>query len=109
MAAVRTMTILDGSQRTSLEVSIAEPCRCEDGHFSCAYTIAWPGKPWTGEACGYDGIQALLLAMNLIAAHLYNSAYHQDDRLVWGEHEDGYGFPLAKCLKDLARGSDKDL
>ena len=57
-----------------------------------------------GEACGYDGIQALLLAMNLIAAHLYNSVYHHDDCLVWGEHEDGYGFPLAQCLKDLARG-----
>jgi len=43
---------------------------------------------------GYDAIQAVFIAMQMIAIDLYASPYHAARTLKWDRPEAGNGFPL---------------
>jgi hypothetical protein len=42
----------------------------------------------------------------MIAAEIYTSDEHLSGRLMWGDPEEGYGFPVAKAMRDDLRGND---
>lgn len=78
------------------------------GHaWVCNFEIPWPEAVDQGHAMGADAVQALNLALQDIAAHLYMSRYHKEQRLVWQEAGMGYGFPLHAGSRDLAVGDDR--
>lgn len=74
--------------------------------WQCRYEIDWPGKPRAFAAYGNDGVQALTLAMNMIAIELYTSSYHAAGTLMLEEPGTGYGFPIGKSNRDLLIGDD---
>jgi len=75
--------------------------------WACRYEIAWPEGARTFEAIGLDALQALVLALQMIGAEIYSSAYHREGRLRAYDSEKGYGFPVAAPLRDLLVGADK--
>lgn len=80
------------------------------GHaWSCGFEITWPGSTDHGHAMGADAVQALILVLQSVAAHLYMSQYHKHGQLVWQEAGAGYGFPLHPKSRDLAIGDDRFL
>ncbi|MCP8938048.1 hypothetical protein NK718_05930 [Alsobacter sp. SYSU M60028] len=74
--------------------------------WSCQYDIDWPEGKRVFASAGYDALQALVLALQMIGAELYSSTYHQEGRLRAYENEKGYGFPIPSTLRDLAVGID---
>ena len=51
-------------------------------------------------------MQALVSAMQMIAAELYASQHHKDGLLFQEEPGDGYGFPPTRNIRDLLVGYD---
>ncbi len=74
--------------------------------WTCLYEINWPEGRAARNAFGLDALQALVLALQMIGAEIYASAYHQEGRLRAYEKEQGYGFPVASSLRDLLVGAD---
>ena len=62
-----------------------------------------------GAASGIDAVQALILALNIVAVRLYTSDAHREQRLFREAVGDGYGFPLPANVRDLAQGADRSL
>jgi hypothetical protein len=48
-----------------------------------------------------------VLALQMIGAEIYSSAYHREGRLRAYDNEKGYGFPVASSLRDLLVGVDR--
>jgi len=80
-----------------------------DGSWSCSYEIDWPNGTRSRAAAGFDSVQALLLALQLIGTEIYTSDYHGRGQLRWLEPDQGYGFPVPKNVRDLLVGDDRDL
>lgn len=74
--------------------------------WSCRYEIDWPDGPVKREGAGVDALQALMSALQIIAAQIYTTTYHREGRLRVYDHDKGYGFPLMSPLRDLAVGID---
>ena len=108
MFAERTLTI-KSQELQSVSIEIDAPAIGEKGEYTCSFSIGWPKGIRSEIASGYDGFQAILLAMNMIAANLYTSEYHRAGQLFWDQPGNGYGFPVSKVLRDLAQGDDKTL
>lgn len=103
--ATRSLTIATTPVR-KVDVRIHAPQ--PQGHaWICPFEITWPGKTDQGYAMGADAVQALNLALQQVAAHLYMSRYHKQQQLVWQEAGAGYGFPLHPKSRDLAIGDDR--
>ena len=77
--------------------------------WGCRYEIDWPGRPKRMTAAGFDGVQALILALQMIGAELYTSSYHQAGELSFEKPGNGYGFPVASVLRDTLVGDDARL
>jgi hypothetical protein len=75
--------------------------------WACRYEIEWPEGARVFSAIGFDSLQALVLALQMIGAEIYSSAYHREGRLRAYDNEKGYGFPVAASLRDLLVGADK--
>jgi hypothetical protein len=78
----------------------------DDRCWTCRYEINWPEGRAARNAFGLDALQALVLALQMIGAEIYASAYHQEGRLRAYEKEQGYGFPVPSSLRDLLVGAD---
>lgn len=87
-------------------VRLHAPVRKSPAEWTCAYEIDWPEGLRTMRAHGFDAVQALVIAMQMIAAELYVSAYHEAGQLAFGSPGSGYGFPLPANVRDLAVGED---
>ncbi|MBB4019702.1 hypothetical protein GGR16_004757 [Chelatococcus caeni] len=74
--------------------------------WSCRYEIDWPEGKQDRKAVGFDALQALVLALQMIGADIYTSAYHREGRLRAYEKERGYGFPVPSSLRDMLVGAD---
>ena len=71
---------------------------------------AWaPSQKRSHFAGGIDSFQALILALQMIGAEIYASAYHKAGSLKWFERYRGYGFPVGCNLRDLLIGDDRKL
>ena len=93
--ATRTLTIVQAERRTPVPVIIHQPQQ-HPRHWECAFEIGWPDGAVTSNAKGFDGMQAVYLAMQAIAIRLYASPYHAAGELDWDKPGDGYGFPMPK-------------
>jgi len=82
----------------------------DDGRgWVCRYEIEWPDGLSSGFAAGIDAVQALILALQMIGIQLYTSKYHQARNLRWNDRDGGYGFPVARNVRDLLIGGDVNL
>lgn len=106
IVATRTLTLKSAGTTHEVVVSIHAP-KPVGVASSCTFEIAWPRGIDTSHAMGADPVQALLLAMEKIAAQLYATPYHKRGELTWMEPAQGYGFPLHRDSRDLAIGDDK--
>lgn len=91
----RTFTIADDHSGTPVPIVLHVPTEA-DRCWECRYSIGWPEGERTGVVRGYDGMQALYLAMQKIAVELYCSPYHASGVLQWDKPGRGYGFPMPK-------------
>lgn len=76
-------------------------------YWECRYEIGWPEGVSASEARGADSVQALLLAMQDIAIHLYASKHHKSGRLYWERPGQGYGLPMPKVGRGQLVGEDR--
>lgn len=76
--------------------------------YYCPYQIVGIGNENIRYAGGIDGVQALLLALNMIGADLYTSNEFKAGILSWKSGEkDNIGFPVPDVLRDLVSSSKK--
>ena len=108
LIASRNLILEEGGREVVIAVRLFQPAEKELG-WTCLYEITWPQGTMRSEAYGYDSIQALLLALNKIAADLHASEHHRRGRLRWQKSGDGYGFPISHNLRDLLTGDDQRL
>jgi hypothetical protein len=78
----------------------------EDGMWVCRYEIDWPSERRAYFGAGVDGMQALILALQMIGVETYRSEYHEVGALRWFEPGQGYGFPIISSLRDVLIGDD---
>jgi len=74
----------------------------------CEYEIDWPEGTRKFAAHGDDSVQAIELALKMIGAEIYASDYHKSKMLRWEKSGQGYGFPVARTLRDLLEGDDAE-
>ena len=96
----------NATNETVIAIKIHQPVWRETV-WSCRYEIDWPEGARVFEAIGFDALQALVLALQMIGAEIYSSEYHREGRLRAYDGDEGYGFPVAASLRDLLVGVDK--
>lgn len=95
----------NGTDETNVPICIFAPQQGQ-GHWSCRYEIGWPEGLRTGCAVGFDSVQALLFALEMVGAEIYTSDYHKAGHLIWTEPQRGYGFPVPQNIRDMLVGDD---
>jgi hypothetical protein len=106
--ATRVLKLRTEGSEVDIPVRIHAPER--DATMNCwkvRFAIEWPGTTFEREGYGEDAVQALVLTLQMIGVLLYTSDAHEAGRLGWHEPGQGYGFPLAKTVRDLAVGYDE--
>ena len=78
-----------------------------DRCWECVVEIGWPEGARELTVRGFDGAQALYLAMQRIALELYSSPHHEAGNLRWNEPGSGYGFPMPKAGYEDLVGEDR--
>ena len=107
LIAQRDLTLRDGSSIKKIVVRVFAPTEERPGVCGCRYEIGWPEGMCTATVRGVDMVQALVLALQVIAAEIYGSDYHKSGDLFWDAPGHGYGFPVAPTLRGLLVGDDK--
>jgi hypothetical protein len=97
---------LNDSSKTPIPIEIFAPTQHKDGSWSCLYEIGWPEGRRSFEGWGEDSAQALVMALEMVGAELYSSAYHKSGQLMWDKLGSGYGFPVLSTLRDSLVGDD---
>ena len=105
--ATRILTLRRDDGVIDVPIRIHAPEQ-EGGSWKCRYEIGWPEETLEHAGFGEDAVQALELTLNMIGALLYTSEHHKSGRLMWLEPGRGYGFPVAKTIRDLLVGDDKE-
>ena len=103
--AQRSLKLEVGGREIDVPVRIYLPVGRAD-HWQCEYEIGWPAALRRSAAHGTDSIQALWLALRRVGAELYTSEAHRSGKLKLERPGGGYGFPLAKSIRDLYEGDD---
>jgi hypothetical protein len=106
--ATRCLKLRLPAEEIDISVRIFLPEVDNEG-WRCAYEIDWPDGKRSSAAGGADSVQALFLALQKIGVEIYTSDYHRQGQLSWFEAHQGYGFPVAKNLRDLLVGGDLEL
>ena len=104
--AERILKIRQSGTEVEVPIQIYAPERDATNAWLCTYEIGWPGAPRRFASGGFDSVQALLLALQMVGAELYSSEHHEAGRLVWEKEGGGYGFPLPRAMSDLLVGDD---
>jgi hypothetical protein len=104
--ATRRLRIVVGDGKHEVEVRLYAPAQKSPG-WTCRFEIGWPDGVVALDAEGVDAVQAVELALKAIGAEVYASPYHRDGTLIWERPGGGYGFPVARNLRDLLGGDDK--
>jgi Domain of unknown function (DUF6968) len=108
LIAYRRLIITGPSGDTEVPVRLFQP-ENDEGMWICRYEIDWPSQKRSHFAGGVDSFQAVILALQMIGAEIYASAYHKAGSLKWFERYRGYGFPVGCNLRDLLIGDDTSL
>lgn len=90
---------LSGETPGKVTVGISRPVS-DNGPYKCEYQILGIGSGKVRYAMGEDSMQALVLALELIGAHLYTSSAAKEGRLTWFGSRD-LGFPVPDVIADL--------
>jgi hypothetical protein len=104
--ATRELTLRAGALTQKIVIQVFSPEKSINGSWSCRYEIGWPDKKKIVEAGGFDAMQALISALQMIGADLYATNYHKAGQLFWDKPGQGYGFPVTSGLRDLLVGED---
>jgi hypothetical protein len=107
LIATRELTLLDGGNDIKIPIRIFAPEFESPGAWSCRYEVDWPGENHVMTVWGFDGVQALLHALQIIGAEIYSSNYHEAGQLFFDKPGSGYGFPVMSNIRDLLQGNDK--
>lgn len=103
--ANRVLKLRQKERDAEVAVRVLAPRR-EDKQWSCEYEIDWPDGTRKGTSHGFDSVQALLLALNMVGSELYTSDYHKAGNLASSDSWKGYGFPVPNNIRDLLIGDD---
>jgi hypothetical protein len=103
--ASRTLKLMGTQGESEIPIRIFAPEDQKDA-WSCRYEIDWPEGTQVMTSWGQDSAQALILAMSMIGADIYSSAYHKSGKLMLEARGNGYGFPVPSSLRDLLEGDD---
>ena len=107
ICATRTLTLATDGGEVAVVVRVDAPYLERDA-WACEFEIGWPDAPVRQAARGFDSIQALNSALQMIAVYLYASEAHSAGRLRWGK-EGGYGFPMPKLGRADLVGIDIEM
>jgi hypothetical protein len=108
MLASRLLKFRSEKGEIEIPIRLFAPEETEGGAWSCRYEIDWPHGQWAHAAHGFDSIQAILLALQMIGSEIYVSEYHKSGKLMLEGPGRGYGFPVASSLRDLLIGDDAE-
>jgi hypothetical protein len=101
-----TLYLKNEKTKSDIAIRLYKPEKREKD-WSCRYEIDWPEGQRAFASIGFDALQALVLALQMIGAEIYSSEYHREGRLRAYDGDEGYGFPVAASLRDLLVGVDK--
>lgn len=104
--ASRVLTLRRGANDTKIPIRIFAPFNEKPGVWGCRYEIDWPDENRAVTAWGFDAVQALFIAMQMIGTEIYTSNYHKAGALFLDAPGKGYGFPVSLSLRDLLQGDD---
>lgn len=94
--ATRTLTLKRPDGEIEIPISISKH---EGDAWSCIYEIGWPERKESITAWGHDSVQALVVALQMIGAEIYSSAYHKSGDLMLDALGSGYGFPVVSSIR----------
>jgi hypothetical protein len=103
--ATRILTLKRPDGDIEIPISISAP-KHEGDAWSCIYEIGWPEGKESITAWGHDSAQALVVALQMIGAEIYSSAYHKSGDLMLDAPGGGYGFAVVGSIRDLLEGDD---
>jgi hypothetical protein len=78
----------------------------DGGAWKCRFEIDWPEGRREQFAGGYDSMQAMVIALQLIAHLVYTSEHHDTGNLFLQTPGSGYGFPVMRDMRDMLIGDD---
>jgi hypothetical protein len=88
-------------RRRIVRALVARPKPFDDGNgWNCEYQILGTGTEKVRHAGGVDSVQALYLALHLIAADLMTTPEYQKGWITWDGSRD-LGLPVPAVLADL--------
>jgi hypothetical protein len=105
LIASRSLNYRSATGDVPVPVSIHAPEKSGDG-WICRFAIGWPDGAAERWGAGSDAVQAIIIAMQMIGAEIYASAYHRSGGLGWLSPGRGYGFPVANNIRDVLVGED---
>ena len=104
--AERLLKISRSGTTLDVLVRLNAPQKQSGNSWSCVYEIGWPERPKRMTVSGVDAVQAIVVALQMIATDLYTSNYHKAGELTFEKPGGGYGFPVGKGVRDLLEGDD---
>lgn len=107
LIAQRELSLRHGDGVRKIAIRIFAPFEERPDVCGCRYEIDWPEEDRAVTVWGFDAVQALFIAMQVIGAEIYASDYHKSGNLFWDTPGNGYGFPVVPTLRDLLEGDDK--
>ena len=87
--ACRSLTL----RNKPLEVTLSAPT-FNNGSWRCAYTIDWPNNARSYFGHGADSMQAIIIAMQMMAAELQASDAFKSGELYFEKPSEGLQLPL---------------
>jgi hypothetical protein len=107
--ATRLLKLRGSGSVTEIPIRLYKPVSDADGVWSCRFEINWPDEPEAMSIHGYDSIQAMLLALQMVGSRIYASEEHKSGMLYVDKPGRGYGFPVVGPERGLLIGDDRDL
>ncbi|WP_449396970.1 DUF6968 family protein [Devosia riboflavina] len=107
VVARRTLSIIEATGERAVEVRVYAP-QPAGSAVGCRYEIDWPHGTQKMTMFGFDGVQALVHALQMVGTELYNSRYHEAGTLIFDKPGMGYGFPVPPSERSLLQGNDVD-
>jgi hypothetical protein len=106
LIANRVLNFSGKSGDVKIPIRVFAPERKGPAEWSCRFEIDWPDGKRKATAAGFDSVQALVLALQMIGAEIYSTGYHKSGKLFLESPGHGYGFPVTAGLRDLLVGDD---
>ena len=103
--AERTLFLEHKTETIPVVVRVFRP-KFDEAGWQCRYQIDWPHGIRQMQSGGFDAMQALTIALQMIGAEIDASLYHQSGKLYWERPGGGYGFPVVSSLRHFLLGDD---